>query len=68
MGRLKRSEDWAAHAEDLKTLVEKAYPVLQVEAHELFALNHFLAQIENPQLVFGYCQEAWTTLCMLWFY
>ena len=55
MGRLKRSEDWATYAEDLKMHVEKAYPVLQVEAQELLALSHFLAQIENSQLVFGYC-------------
>ena len=46
----RRNEDWASYAEDLKTLVEKAYPALQAEALELLALNHFLAQIDNPQL------------------
>ena len=37
-GKKKRTEDWAAFGEDLKTLVEKAYPALQAEAQELQAL------------------------------
>jgi hypothetical protein len=62
-GRMKRrSEDWAAYAEDLRMPVEKAYPALQTEAQELLALNHFLAQIENGQLAFGVRQKATTTL------
>ena len=28
----RRNEDWASFAEDLKTLVEKAYPTIQQEA------------------------------------
>ena len=60
--RKRRNEDWAAYADDLKTLVEKAYPALQAEAQELLALNNFLAQIENPQLAFGVRQKAPTTL------
>jgi hypothetical protein len=58
----RRSEDWAAYAEDLRTLVEKAYPALQTEAQELLALNHFLAQIENVHVAFGVRQKAPTTL------
>ena len=62
-GRKKRrTEDWAAYGEDLKTLVEKAYPALQAEAQELLALNHFLAQIDNPQLVFRVRQRAPPTI------
>ena len=51
--RKKRTEDWAAFGEDLKTLVERAYPMLQAEAQELLALNHFLSQLEDSQLSFG---------------
>ena len=58
----KRSEDWASFGEDLKTVVEKAYPTLQAEAQELLALNHFLSSIENPQLAFGVRQRAPTTV------
>ena len=57
-----RNKDWASYAEDLKTLVEKAYPALQAEAQELLALNHFLAQIDNPQLMFGVRQKSPSTL------
>ena len=35
-------QDWVSFAEDLLTLVEKAYPTLQAEARELLALNRFL--------------------------
>ena len=56
--RKRRSEDWAAFGEDLKTLVERAYPTLQVEAHEVLALNHFLTHIEDQQLAFAVRQRA----------
>ena len=46
--RKRRNEDWASFGEDLKTVVEKAYPTLQAEAQELLALNHFLSSIDNP--------------------
>ena len=58
----RRNEDWASYAEDLKILVEKAYPALQAEAQELLALNHFLAQIDNPQLMLRVRQKAPSTL------
>ena len=48
-----RSEDWAAYAENLKMLVEKAYTAQQAEAQEPLVLDHFLIQIENPKVVFG---------------
>ena len=60
--RRKRTVDWASFAEDLKTLVEKAYPTLQAEAQELLALNHFLSQISDPQLSFGVRQRAPATM------
>ena len=60
--RKKRTEDWASFAEDLKTLVEKAYPTLQAEAQELLVLNHFLGQLEDPQLAFGVRQRTPATV------
>lgn len=61
--RLKKtSEDWALFAEDLRTLVEKAYPTLQAEGQELLVLNHFLDQITDPQLSFGVRQRALDTV------
>ena len=56
------AEDWASFAEDLRTLVEKAYPTLQAEAQELLALNHFLQCVTNMQLAFGVRQRAPATL------
>ena len=58
----KRTEDWASYAEDLKSLIEKAYPTLQAEAQELLVLNHFLDQIADPQLSFGVRQRAPSTV------
>ena len=62
-GRQKQTnEDWAALGEDLKTLVERAYPALQAERQELLALNQFLARIEDPQLAFGVRRKTPTTV------
>ena len=41
----RRGEDWATFAEDLKTLVDKAYPELQDDAKEQLALSHYLGQL-----------------------
>ena len=49
----KRTEDWALFGEDLKTLVEREYPMIQAETQELLALNQFLSQLEDYQLSFG---------------
>ena len=53
-----RTEDWASFGEDLRTLVERAYPSLQPEAQELLALNRFLDEIKDPQLAFGVRQRT----------
>ena len=55
--RKRRDEDWATLGEELKTLAEKAYPGLQDEAQEVLALNHYLAQLDNPQVSFGVRQK-----------
>ena len=39
--RKKKSEGWAEFSEDLRTLVEKAYPTLQDEARVQMALTHY---------------------------
>ncbi len=54
----RRTEDWASFGEDLRTLVERAYPTLQTEAQELLALNRFLDEIQHPQLAFGVRQRT----------
>ena len=48
-----KGEGWAEFGEDLKTLADKAYPNLVDEAREQFALNQYLAQLSNPQVVFA---------------
>ena len=53
----RRSEDWAMFAEDLKLLVDKAYPELQDNAREQLALTHYLGQLEQPQLAFSVKQR-----------
>lgn len=55
--RKKRTEGWAEYAEDLKTIVDKAYPDLQDAAREQMALTHYLTQIENPQVAFAVKQQ-----------
>ena len=56
--RKKRTEGWASYAEDLKTLVDKAYPDLQTEAKEQIALTQYLAQIDSPHVAFAVRQKT----------
>ena len=52
--RLKRKdEDWASFGDSLRFLAEKSYPDLTSEAQEVLALNHYLTQLENPQVNFS---------------
>lgn len=53
----RRNEEWAAFAEDLKLLTEKAFPELQVEAREQLALSHYLGQIDSAQIAFSVKQR-----------
>ena len=55
--RKRRIEEWAAFAEDLKILADRAFPDLQEEAKEHLALTHYLGQLENPQVAFGVKQR-----------
>ncbi len=58
IGRKKlQSEDWATFAEDLKQLVERAYPDLQEDVREQLALTRYLGQLEPQQLAFSVKQK-----------
>ena len=47
----RKSESWADFAEELKSLVDKAYPELEEAARERLAVNQYLQQLEStPRL------------------
>ncbi len=50
--RRQRTEGWAAYAEDLKALVEKAFSELEEKAREQLVLNQYLGQLDIPQVAF----------------
>ena len=52
-----KDEDWASFGDNLWTLVEKGYPNLTSKAQEVLALNHYLVQLENPQVSFSLRQK-----------
>ena len=59
MGQKKlRSKDWGTFADDLKQLVERAYPDLQEDPREQVALTHYLGQIKHQQLAFSVKQKC----------
>eukprot|EP00731_Ephydatia_muelleri_P025917 Em0018g17a len=60
--RKDKKEGWADFAEDLRTLADKAYPDLPVEARDRLSLNRYLDQIEDTQLNFGVKQSRPTNL------
>ena len=60
--RKRQDEDWATFSDDLRTLAEKSYPDLASEAQEVLALNHFLSQLDNPQVNFSVRQKNLRTL------
>ena len=61
--RSKRAtEGWAAFAEDLKVLANKAFPRLQDDAKEQLALSHYLGQLTNHQIAFNVRQKRPQTL------
>ena len=56
------SEGWAAFAEDLKVLVNRAFPQLQNDAREQLALSHYLGQLTDHQIAFNVRQKCPQTL------
>ena len=62
MRRKKRTEGWPDYGEDLRTLVNKAYPHLEPAARDQMALMHYLSQIDNTQVSFSVKQQRPGTL------
>ena len=58
----KRTEGWATYAEDLKTLVEKAFPDIGDDAREQLALTRYMDQLDQPQVAFAVRQSRPKTL------
>ena len=57
-----RTEGWAEFADSVKLLTDKAYPDLEDKARECLALNHYLGQIDHPQIAFSVRQRQPSTL------
>ena len=52
--RSKRTDEgWAAFAEDLKVLADKAFPQVQSDAKEQLAINHYLRQLTDHHIAFN---------------
>ena len=58
----KHAESWGDFADDLSTLVDRAYPDLGAEAQEQLALTYYMAQVTNPQVAFGVKQSRPKTM------
>ena len=60
--RKAKTEGWAEFADAVKLLTDKAYPELDDNARECLALNHYLGQIDSPQVAFSVRQRQPKTL------
>ena len=58
----KRTESWADFGEDLRVLVDKAYPMLEDDARQQLALQRYLSQLCNDQVAFGVKQRKPRTI------
>ena len=58
----KSGEGWADFADNLRVLVDKAYPQLDLDARHLIALRQYLGQVEDTQLSFAIKQRTPKTL------
>ena len=58
----KRTETWAGHGEDLRILVDKAYPTLDDDARQQLVLQHYLSQLQDEQVAFGVKQRKTKTI------
>ena len=50
-------EDLASFGEDLKHLVNKAFPDIEESSREHMAIDRFLMQLEDPQVAFSVSQK-----------
>ena len=57
-----RTESWPDFGEDLRDLVDKAYPSLDDEARQQLALQWYLSQLDNEQIAFGVKQRKPKTI------
>ena len=58
----KRTETWADYGEDLRILVDKAYPTLDDDARQQLALQRYLSQLQDEQVAFGVKQRKPKTI------
>ena len=58
----KQNDGCADFSEELRRLVDKAFPNLEANAHEQLALNQYLSQLHNPQVAFAVKQQYPTKL------
>ena len=49
----KHIETWADCGEDLRILVNKAYPTLDDNARQQLAFQRYLSQLQDEQVAFG---------------
>ena len=55
--RKKSAETWADFGDDLRRLTDKAFPTVQLEAHEQLALSRYIDQLDPPQISFAVKQH-----------
>ena len=58
----KRTESWVEFDEDLRILVDKAYPMLEDDARQQLALQRYLSQLHDDQIAFGVKQRKPNTI------
>ena len=59
---IRQTEIWPEFGEDLRILVDKAYPALDDEAWQQLALQRYLSQLDNEQVAFGVKQRKPKTI------
>ncbi|XP_065909335.1 uncharacterized protein [Dysidea avara] len=57
-----KTESWPDFGEDLRVLVDKAYPSLDGEARQQLALQRYLSQLDNEQVAFSVKQRKPKTI------
>ena len=57
-----KTESWPELGEDLRALVDKAYPTLDDEARQQLALQRYLSQLDNEQVAFSVKQRKPKTI------
>ena len=57
-----KTEGWPEFGEDLRVLVDRAYPSLEDEARQQLALQRYLSQLDNEQVAFSVKQRKSRTI------